>query len=84
MFTMLDVRLAERKSSWKGKESKLSAMFWRFGHFSIFVNAGTRPNLFLQLFCSRPTTEIFEHSWRPGAVFEVSLTLIRLHLLTIN
>jgi len=33
-----------------------------------------------QLFCSRPTIEIFEHSWRPDAIFEVRFPLeINIH-----
>ena len=34
-----------------------------------------------QLFCSRPTTEIFQRSWREDAVFEVSIYPSFLHRL---
>ena len=36
-----------------------------YGRFSSYIS---------QLFCSRPTLEIFERSWRKDAVFEVSIS----------
>jgi hypothetical protein len=38
------------------------------------LQTGPRPDILPQLFCSRPTPEIFHRSWRTDAVFEDPFT----------